>query len=84
MAHRKITVSLPEELAAAAQAAASADDVSVSGWLARAAEQQIRLHERRRLLQEWQAEHGPFSPQEIAGIDAEIAAAESALWTRAG
>jgi hypothetical protein len=50
--------------------------IPLSRLIASAAEREMRLSFGRRLLAEWQEEHGAFTPQELAAARAEIAAAD--------
>jgi hypothetical protein len=66
MTVRKISVSLDEEVAAAAEAAAAAEGLSLSAWLTRAARGAADLERGRRaaseLIAEYEAKHGPIPP----------------------
>ncbi|MFF3853545.1 hypothetical protein [Micromonospora sp. NPDC002575] len=84
MAARKITVTLPEELVEALGAAASEDGVPLSRLVASAAESELRRRVGRRLVAEWQAEHGAFTVEEIAAARAEMAAADAQALGAAG
>lgn len=50
---------------------------SVSRLIAAAAERELRLRIGRGVVTEWQAEHGPFTAEEIAAVKAELAAADA-------
>jgi hypothetical protein len=78
MASRKVTITLDEDLADAVSAAASEAGIPVSRLIAGAAERELRLRIGRGLLTEWQAENGPFTPEEIAAVTAELADADAA------
>ncbi|MEO3742728.1 hypothetical protein [Plantactinospora sp. B5E13] len=43
-----------------------------------AIERELRLRAGRTVVQQWQAEHGAFTPQELASAYAEMAAADAA------
>jgi hypothetical protein len=77
MASRKVTITLSEELVEALGAAASEDGVPLSRLVASAAERELRRRLGQRLLAEWQAEHGAFTPEELAAARAEMAAADA-------
>jgi metal-responsive CopG/Arc/MetJ family transcriptional regulator len=77
MAVKKVTVTLPEELVDALGAAAREDGVPLSRLVARAAESELRRRVGRRLVADWQAEHGAFTVEEIAAARAEMAAADA-------
>ena len=66
MASERLTVSLDPDLAADVRAAAEADSRSVSSWLADAARRRLLTRGLGTLLDEWEAEHGVFTPAELA------------------
>lgn len=67
MAQReKRSISLPPELAQAIDQAAAADGTTFSAWLADAAAHQLRMEAGRRAIAEWEHEHGPLTPGELA------------------
>jgi hypothetical protein len=67
MAQRaKRSVSLPAEVARAIDAAAAADGTTFSGWLADTATHRLRLEAGKRGIAEWEQEHGPLTPEELA------------------
>ncbi|WP_331214484.1 hypothetical protein [Plantactinospora sonchi] len=49
----------------------------LSRLVASAAERELRLRAGRAVVQEWQAEHGAFTPEELASARAEMAAADA-------
>jgi hypothetical protein len=51
--------------------------VPVSRLVAAAAERELRLRLGRKLIAEWQAEHGAFTPEELAAARVEMAAADA-------
>ncbi len=65
MAAEKFSVSFDSELAAAVRAAANDENISVSTWLARAAEVKVRQRRLREALDEFAAEHGGLSDSDI-------------------
>ncbi|MGH9156124.1 MAG: hypothetical protein ACRD1K_09910 [Acidimicrobiales bacterium] len=73
MATEKLSVSFDPDLAAAIRAAQDAN-VSVSTWLAEAAEVKVRQRRLREALDDFAAEHGPL---EESDIDRLISAARS-------
>lgn len=77
MASRKVTITLDEGLLEAVGVAAREAGVPLSRFIASAAEREMRLHVGRRVVDEWQAEHGAFTPEELAAARAEIAAADN-------
>lgn len=67
MAQReKRSVSLPPELARAIDQAAAEDGTTFSAWLAETAAHRLRLEIGRRGIAEWEREHGPLTPEELA------------------
>lgn len=77
---RKVTVTLPEDLVEALGEAAREDGVPLSRLVAGAAEWELRRRVGRRLVADWQAEHGAFTAEELAGARAEMAAADAAAF----
>jgi hypothetical protein len=63
-------------MADAMSSAARQAGIPLSRLIASAAEREIRLSYGRRVLSEWQEEHGAFTPEELAAARAEIAAAD--------
>ena len=76
MATRKVTITLDEKLADAMSSAAQEAGIPLSRLIASAADREMRLSFGRRVLAEWQEEHGAFTPEELEGARAEIAAAD--------
>lgn len=76
MATRKITITVPEELADALVEIAEQEGVPVSRLITGAAEAELRRRGARKVLAEWQAEHGAFTPEELAAARAELASAD--------
>jgi hypothetical protein len=76
MATRKVTITLDDKLADAMSSLAREAGIPLSRLIASAAEREMRLSFGRRLLAEWQEEHGAFTPEELAAARAEIAAAD--------
>ena len=58
-------------------AAAKEAGVPLSHLVASAAERELRLRAGRAVVREWQAEHGVFTPEELAAARAELAAADA-------
>lgn len=65
MGAEKLSISLESELAASVRAAASEQRVSVSTWLADAAQAQIRQRRLREALDAFASEEGELDPAEI-------------------
>jgi post-segregation antitoxin (ccd killing protein) len=79
MAARKVTVTLPEELVDQVNAAAAEAGIPVSRLVSSALERDLQRRLGRALMHDWQAEHGAFTPAEIAAARAEMAAADAAV-----
>jgi post-segregation antitoxin (ccd killing protein) len=77
MASKKVTITLDESLVEAMAAAAKEAGVPLSRLVAGAAERELRLRAGRSTVQQWQAEHGAFTPEELAAARAELAAADA-------
>ncbi|MFI6227600.1 hypothetical protein ACIBCR_09820 [Micromonospora echinospora] len=77
MAVKKATVALPDKLVAALGEAAREDAVPLSRLVTRTAKSELRGRTGRRLVADWQAEHGTFSAEEIAAARTEMAAADA-------
>jgi metal-responsive CopG/Arc/MetJ family transcriptional regulator len=84
MAAKKVTVTLPEELVEALGAAAQEDGIPLSRLVASAAESELRRRVGRRLVTDWQAEHGVFTVEELAAARAEMAAADAEAFDVSG
>lgn len=77
MATKKVTITLDESLVEALAGAAEEEGIPLSRLVAGAAERELRLRAGRAVIQEWQAEHGAFTPEELAAARAEMAAADA-------
>jgi hypothetical protein len=77
MATRKVTITLDEQLVDAMAAAAREAGVPLSRMIASAAEREMRRAIGRAVVAEWEAEHGAFTPEELAAARAEMAAADA-------
>jgi hypothetical protein len=84
MATKKVTVTLPEELVEALGAAAREDGIPLSRLVAGAAEWELRRRIGRRLVADWQAEHGAFTAEELAAARAEMAEADAEVFGLSG
>lgn len=71
----KKSVSVPDVVWSAAEAEAEAADTTVSALVAEGLEYLLALREGQRAAAAWEAEHGAFSPEEIAEADAALDAA---------
>jgi hypothetical protein len=77
MATRKVTVTLDEDLVQAMGVAAQEAGVPLSRLIASAAEREMRRRIGQEVVAEWEAEHGAFTPAELAAARAEMAAADA-------
>ncbi|MHC3473452.1 hypothetical protein ACYF6T_32820 [Streptomyces sp. 7R007] len=84
MATKKVTITLDESLVEALARAAEEEGIPLSRLVAGAAERELRLRAGRAVIQEWQAEHGAFSPEELAAARADLAAADAEYLSRSG
>jgi predicted transcriptional regulator len=66
VAVEKLSVSFEPALAQRTREAAEATGRSVSAFVAEAVENRLKLEAGRRLLEDWEAEHGPISEKERA------------------
>ena len=62
----KISISVDSDLLDVAREAAADEGVSLSAWLTAAARDRAKILGLRRLVEEYQAEFGPFSDEERA------------------
>lgn len=69
----RLSVALDPALGAAVREAAAAKSTSVSAWLARAAENQLRNQRLGEALDAWEAEDGPLTEEELAAARQRVA-----------
>ena len=72
MSVEKMSISLDGPLGAAIRAAAREAGQPVSTWLAEAAQAKLRSVALRQFLDEWQAENGAFTEEEIESAAREL------------
>jgi predicted transcriptional regulator len=77
MTSKKVTITLDEALVAAMTTVAQEAGMPLSRLIASAAERELRLRVGRAGVSEWQAEHGGFTPEELAAARAEMATADA-------
>jgi hypothetical protein len=77
MATRKVTITLDEDLIATMTVAAREAGIPLSRLIASAAEREMRRRLGLAAVAEWEAEHGAFTPEELAAARAEMAAADN-------
>ena len=68
----RFSITMPPELGEAVRLAAAQADLSVSAWLAAAAGDRLRNDLLGAALDEWELEHGAFSPDELARATAAL------------
>ncbi|MGH9109879.1 MAG: hypothetical protein ACRDY3_10540 [Acidimicrobiales bacterium] len=75
MTAEKYSASMDAVLLADARADAEAEGLTLSTWLADAVADRLRLKALRRLVGEWEAEHGVVSPAELDALEDKVAGA---------
>jgi hypothetical protein len=68
----KLSISLDAELGDEVRQAARKAGKGLSAWLAEAAAAKLRNEGLRELLDEWEIEHGPITPEELARAQEEL------------
>jgi hypothetical protein len=61
----RLSVTMPPDVGAAVREAAAREGTSVSNWLAAAAAQRLRNELLGAAMDQWEAEQGPFSDEEL-------------------
>ncbi len=69
----KLAITVDRDVHAKVIRAAAEDRMSVSAWLTAAARQAIRCREGLAAVEEWEAEHGAFTDDELADARARVA-----------
>lgn len=82
MAAEKYSASMDDELLEQARAAAEREGVSLSSWLAGAAAHQLRLRALEEMIEEWEAQHGAITAEELEAVERKIGAARRATSSR--
>jgi post-segregation antitoxin (ccd killing protein) len=77
MATKMVAIALDEHLLDELRELARDEGVPLSGLLAGATEQALRRRVAQTELAKWTAEHGAFTPDELAAARAEMAAADA-------
>lgn len=65
----RLSLSLPEDLAARIRDAAHADGSTLSAWLARAAESRLLLRNASQAIADWEREHGEITEADVAAME---------------
>ena len=71
----RLSVTMPSDIGAAVRDAADRQGTSVSNWLAGAAALRLRSELLGTALDQWEAEDGPFSDEELNAAAAALGAA---------
>jgi hypothetical protein len=82
MPAEKFSASMEDALLADARADAEAEGLTFSSWLADAAADRLRLKELRKLVSDWEVEHGAITTAELDALEDKVAAARRAAGTR--
>jgi len=77
MATKKVTVTLPTDLIDLVNTAAAEAGLPVSRFVSSALERELRRRLGLALVAEFEAEHGAFTPAEMAAARAKMAAADA-------
>lgn len=80
----KYSASMDAALLSEARAAAQAEGLSLSGWLADAAADRLRLRALHELVVEWEAQHGTITAEDLAAIDRKVSDARRQAEQRTG
>lgn len=65
----RLSLSLPEDLAARIRDAARAEGSTLSAWLARAAESRLLLRNAADAIAAWEREHGEITAEELQAVE---------------
>jgi hypothetical protein len=84
MGVRKVSVSLPEEVAEAVSVAAERAGLSVSAWMTRAAAHSARVEAGLAAVAEWETEHATITPADLSRAAAVLAEADAQMFGRVG
>lgn len=75
----RVTISLPRAVAREVRAAADDEHATISGWVAQSIQDRLLVRRMRTFLDEYQAEFGEITDEEIAAVRQE-AEERSAPW----
>ena len=79
MVSKKITITLPEEDLEQVKELARKAGLPLSTWITKVVEHEARIHAGLAALQEWEAEHGAITEEELAQAREELAKADAEL-----
>lgn len=71
-----MTITLPREVLERVAALARAEGLPLSTYITKLAEHRVRIEDGLAAMREWEAEYGPFTPDELADAKARIEQAE--------
>lgn len=69
----KLAITVDPDVHQLVLAAAASDGVSVSAWMTEAARRELRIRDGLAAVAEWEAEHGPFTDEEMAEAHQRVA-----------
>lgn len=69
----KVAITIDPDVHAGVVAAAKAEGVSVSAWITDAARLALKVRDGLSAVAEWEAEHGAFTPEELAAARRRVA-----------
>lgn len=75
MAVDRLSITVDAELGIAVRTAAAASETSLSSWAAEALADRVRQDNMQAFLDDWEAEQGPFTEEELAAADQLLAEA---------
>jgi hypothetical protein len=73
----KLAITVDPDVYGQVVAAARAEGVSVSAWMTAAARRALRLRDGLAAVAEWEAEHGGFTPEELAAARRRVGSAST-------
>lgn len=82
MVTKKVTVTLPTDLIELVNETSAETGIPVSRLVTSALERDMRRRLGLAIVAKWEAEHGAFTPAEIAEVRAKMAAADAAYLAR--
>jgi hypothetical protein len=68
----KISITMHPDVHERMVSAAQEEGLSVSAWISQAAEDRLAIKEGLQVVADWEAEHGSFTPEELARADARV------------
>ncbi len=68
----KLAITIDPDVHERVQAAAAEDGTSVSAWMSEAARRRLLVRDGLAAVEEWEAQHGPFSEAELRAARARV------------